>query len=262
MVHVQVGDLGRSSVGGKGVPIDVRRGLRFQSPEAICSGTTSKVSPCITLHHNLLTTTSSPQPPHHPAAQPLTTAPSPQSFTTTPHQTPSPQPLTRAPTKPLHHSIHTTAPSPQPFTTIPHHNPSPPALSTSAARRPTVQLILLPANSGNSLQCDGHCYQLLSSTVVTEESCCHPEKVGREGCSGNSLAELSDQTTTKPHFTEHRTTRWALMQLPTMKANQGDGASCPQHGESDSGQDFVLPGAASNVGHVECSFIGHRCVQC
>lgn len=41
----QVGDLGRSSVGGKGVRIDVRRGLRFQSPEAICSGITSKVTP-------------------------------------------------------------------------------------------------------------------------------------------------------------------------------------------------------------------------
>ena len=40
---MQVGDLGRGSVGGKGVRIDVRRGLRFQSPEAICSGTTSKV---------------------------------------------------------------------------------------------------------------------------------------------------------------------------------------------------------------------------
>lgn len=45
---VQVGDLGRGSIGGKGVRIDVRRGLRFQSPEAICSGTTSKVSPCPT----------------------------------------------------------------------------------------------------------------------------------------------------------------------------------------------------------------------
>lgn len=42
---LQVGDLGRSSIEGKGVRIDVRRGLRFQSPEAICSGTTTKVSP-------------------------------------------------------------------------------------------------------------------------------------------------------------------------------------------------------------------------
>ena len=38
--------MGRSSIGGKGVRVDVRRGLRFQSPEAICSGTTSKVSRC------------------------------------------------------------------------------------------------------------------------------------------------------------------------------------------------------------------------
>ena len=41
---LKVGDLGRSSIEGKGVRIDVRRGLRFHSPEAICSGTTSKVS--------------------------------------------------------------------------------------------------------------------------------------------------------------------------------------------------------------------------
>ena len=37
--------MGRSSTGGKGARIDVRRGLRFQSPEAICSGMTNKVSP-------------------------------------------------------------------------------------------------------------------------------------------------------------------------------------------------------------------------
>ena len=41
---VQVGDLGRSSIGGKGVRIDVKRGLRFQSPETVCSGTTTKVN--------------------------------------------------------------------------------------------------------------------------------------------------------------------------------------------------------------------------
>ncbi|KAL0031996.1 hypothetical protein WJX79_011099 [Trebouxia sp. C0005] len=39
---VKVGDLGRSSTSGQGTRIDVRRGLRFQSPEAICSGLTSK----------------------------------------------------------------------------------------------------------------------------------------------------------------------------------------------------------------------------
>lgn len=39
---VKVGDLGRSSTGSQGTRIDVRRGLRFQSPEAICSGLTSK----------------------------------------------------------------------------------------------------------------------------------------------------------------------------------------------------------------------------
>ena len=122
MCHVQVGDLGRSSVGGKGVPIDVRRGLRFQSPEAICSGTTSKVSPCITLHHNLLTITSSPLCSATPNHSPLTLVPyhkpPPNPFTTTshhsPHQTPSPQ-----------HPYHS------PLTTAPHHHPSPPALSTS-----------------------------------------------------------------------------------------------------------------------------------
>ena len=43
VLHVQVGDLGRSST-GQGTRIDVRRGLRFQSPESICSGLTSKVS--------------------------------------------------------------------------------------------------------------------------------------------------------------------------------------------------------------------------
>ncbi|KAL0023839.1 hypothetical protein WJX77_010270 [Trebouxia sp. C0004] len=39
---VKVGDLGRSSTGRLGTRIDVRRGLRFQSPETICSGVTSK----------------------------------------------------------------------------------------------------------------------------------------------------------------------------------------------------------------------------
>lgn len=154
---MQVGDLGRSSVGGKGVTIDVRRGLRFQSPEAICSGTTSKVSPCTILHHDLLTKTQAAQP----------TGPSPQL------------PITS-----LHHSIHTTFLSPQFLspqsptkTSSPQHPYHKPLTATPHRQHwaPHCQAISTPIDitaciSGHSLQCEGHCCQLLSNTIVAKHN--------------------------------------------------------------------------------------------
>lgn len=67
-LHIaQVGDLGCSSIDGKGKGVDVKVGLRCHSPETICSGITSKVS--FASAPAQLPPSTPPSPPH--PAQPF-----------------------------------------------------------------------------------------------------------------------------------------------------------------------------------------------